>query len=83
LLIAALNGLEILASCWRCTKCSPTKEHCYTIDGPEFGPDNEGRPVMIVRALYGLISSGARWRDHMASTLRSLGFKGCLADPDI
>jgi hypothetical protein len=38
---------------------------------------------MIVRALYGLRSSGARWRDHMASTLRSLGFKGCLADPDI
>jgi hypothetical protein len=28
-----------------------------------------------VRALYGL--------DHMTSTLRSLGFKGCLADPDV
>jgi hypothetical protein len=62
---------------------APTKERCYTIAGPKFGPDNEGRPVLIVRALYGLRSSGTRWRDYMASTLRSSGFKGCLADPDI
>jgi Zinc knuckle len=61
----------------------PAKERCYIIAGPEFGSDNEGRPVMIVRALYGLRSSGAIWRDHMASTLRLQGFKGCLADPDI
>ena len=62
---------------------APTKEKCYTIAGPEFGPDNEGRPVLIVRALYGLRTSGARWRDHLAGTLRDLGFKSCLADPDV
>jgi Reverse transcriptase (RNA-dependent DNA polymerase) len=83
-LIAALNGLKILAGdVQNAYLNAPTKECCYTIAGPKFGEANEGRPVMIVRALYGLRSSGARWCDHMASTLRSLGFKGCLADPDI
>jgi Reverse transcriptase (RNA-dependent DNA polymerase) len=82
--IAALNGLKILAGdIQNAYLNAPTKERCYTIAGPEFGKDYEKRPVMIVRALYGLRSSGARWRDHMASTLRTLGFKGCLADPDI
>jgi hypothetical protein len=38
---------------------------------------------MLVRAQYGLRNSGAKCRDHIASTLRLLGFKGCLADPDI
>jgi hypothetical protein len=41
---------------------APTKERCYTIAGPEFGPDNEERSVLVVRTLYGLRSSGARWR---------------------
>jgi hypothetical protein len=43
---------------------APTEERCYCIAGQEFGANNVGRPVKIVRALYGLRSSGARWRDH-------------------
>jgi hypothetical protein len=42
-----------------------------------------GRPVLIVRALNGLRSSGTRWRDHIASTLRDDCFMNCLADPDM
>jgi hypothetical protein len=53
-LIAALNGLDILAGdVQNAYLNAPTKERCYTIAGPKFCPDNEGRPVMIVRALYG------------------------------
>jgi hypothetical protein len=52
-----------------------TKESSYTIAGPEFGKDNKKHPALIVWALYGLRSSGARWRDHIASTLQTLGFK--------
>lgn len=82
--VAALNGLDILAAdVQNAYLNAPTKEKVYTTAGLEFGPDNVGRPVLIVRALYGLKSSGARWRDHMASTLREAGFKGCLADPDV
>jgi hypothetical protein len=84
LTIASLNDLEVLAAdVQNAYLNAPTKEKCYTIAGPEFGPDNEGRPVLIVRALYGLRSSGARWRDHLADTIKSLGFKACLADGDV
>jgi hypothetical protein len=38
---------------------------------------------MIARALYGLKSSGARWRDHTAATIREAGFINCKADPDV
>jgi hypothetical protein len=39
--------------------------------------------MIIVRALYGLKSSGAAYRAHFATTLIELGFTSCLADPDV
>ncbi len=42
-----------------------------------------GRRAIIVRALYGLKSSGAAYRNHLASYLRELNFISCLADPDV
>jgi hypothetical protein len=50
-LIAALNGLKILAGdIQNAYLNAPTKECCYTV-AAEFWEANEGRPVMIVRAL--------------------------------
>jgi hypothetical protein len=43
----------------------------------------EGAVVLIVRALYGLKSSGARFRDAMVNTLHLRGFQSSKADPDI
>jgi hypothetical protein len=60
-----------------------TKEKVYFIAGMEFGKENVGKPVEIVRALYGLKSSGKEWREHMANTLRDAGFTSCKADPDV
>jgi hypothetical protein len=78
LTLASLNGLSVMsADVQNANLNAPTKEICYTIAGPELGPTNEGRPVLIVRALYGLRSSGARWRDHLASTIRTMGFSAC------
>lgn len=83
-LVAALNDLDVLAAdVQNAYLNAPTKEKIYAIAGPEFGPERQGRPVYIVRALYGLKSSGARWRDHMAATLRGLEFTPCKADPDV
>jgi len=83
-LVAALNDLDVLAAdVQNAYLNAETKEKVYTIAGLEFGPDNVGRPVLIVRALYGLKSSGARWRDHMAASLREAGFDSCKADPDV
>jgi len=39
--------------------------------------------VVIVRALYGLESSGAAWHSMLAESIYSMGFQPCLADPDI
>jgi hypothetical protein len=81
--IAALNGLELLgADVQNAYINAQTKEKVYTMAGLEFG-SNAGRPAIIVRALYGLKSSGARWRDHLASILRQEGFKSSLADADV
>jgi hypothetical protein len=83
-LIAALNDLEILsADVQNAYLNAHTKRKIYTTAGPEFGQGKEGQPVMIVRALYGLRSSGAHLQGHLAATLREAGFKACKADADV
>jgi hypothetical protein len=49
---------------------------------PEFGED-AGKRAFIVRALYGLKSAGADFRNHMASCMDHLGWKPCLVDRDL
>jgi hypothetical protein len=82
--IAALNGLDILAAdVQNAYLCAPTTEKIHTTAGLEFGSDNVGRILKIVRALYGLRSSGKCWHDHLAQVLRDLGFESSKADPDV
>jgi hypothetical protein len=82
-LIAALNDIDVLgADVQNAYINAETNEKVYTTAGPEFG-SNEGRPAIIVHALYGLKSSGAQWRDHFAKILKQLGFKNSKADPDV
>jgi hypothetical protein len=50
--------------------------------GPEFG-DNAGKRALIVRALYGLKSVGAAFRNHLVSCMDHLGWMPCLADRDL
>ena len=54
----------------------------HTTLGTEFG-ENKGKTAIIVRAFYGLASSGARFRNHLADCMHHLGYKSCLADPDL
>lgn len=82
--IAALNGLEVLVGdVQNAYLNAPTKEKTYSIAGIEFGPTRVGLPALIVRALYGLKSSAQRWREHIAQTLRDMGYKSSLGDPDV
>lgn len=82
-LLAALNDLDILAAdIQNAYLNAPTEEKVWFRAGEEWG-DNAGKPVLIVRALYGLKSSGQAWRTFLSETLRKLGFSSCLADPDI
>eukprot|EP00978_Attheya_sp_CCMP212_P010641 scaffold25919_cov25-Attheya_sp.AAC.1 len=84
LTLAALNDLEVktedVANAFLQV---PVLEKICSICGPEFGP-NEGRKVILVRACYGLCSASTAFRNHiMADCMDSLGFKSCLADQDI
>ena len=83
-LLAALNDVDIVAAdVGNAYLNATTKEKVYIITGPEFGPLEQGKVAVIVRALYGLKSSGAMWRSHFAANLRDMGFTSSLGDPDI
>ena len=82
LILTALNDLGV--------KCvdglnayitAPVKQKIWTYLGPEHG-DDEGKKAIIVRALYGLKSSGAAFRAHLFEFMATLGYKKFLADPD-
>jgi len=82
-LVAALNDLDVLAAdVTNAYLNAPTDEKFYTIGGKEFGSD-EGKHILIVRALYGLKSSGAAWHKHLAQTMNDLNFTPCRGDPDM
>ena len=59
-----------------------TKEKVYCKAGPEFG-ENEGKIVVIKKALYGLASSSACFHSHFADVLRSFGFTATRFDNDV
>ena len=83
LTIAALNDLNVLgADVQNAFLTAPNKEKCWMIAGPEFGPD-EGKTLLVVKALYGLKSASFSFRSYMAEKLSELGFQSSLADPDV
>ena len=59
-----------------------TSEKVCFVAPPEFG-ELGGHLLVIVKALYGLRTSGARFRARLAKSLRSLGFHPCKNEPDI
>ena len=84
LMLAALNDLQVLtADIQNAYLTSPCQEKIYTILGPEFGPHRQGRKALVIRALYGLKSAGAAFRNHLASCLSHLGYESSKGDPDV
>ena len=83
LLLVSLNELEVLAcdiqNAYMTADCL---EKIYIIAGPEFGSE-EGSIMIIRKALYGLKSSGAAFRAHLAETLYDLSYLPSKADPDV
>ena len=83
LLIGELNGLKLCAGdISNAYLTSYTSEKVYVIAGPEFG-ELEGHTLIISKALYGLQTSGARYRESFSDVLRSMGWNPTLADPDV
>jgi hypothetical protein len=77
------NELEILAcdiqNAYLTADC---REKIYIIAGPEL-KSLEGGIMIIRKALYGLKSSGAAFRAHLAETFYNLNYLPTKADPDV
>ena len=83
-LVAALNDLEI--KCCNILNAylnAPCLEQIWTQAGREFGDADKGSCMVIVRALYGLQSSGKSWSLMISWTMRDMGFTSCKADADL
>ena len=83
LTIAALNDLQVMScdiqNAYLTADC---REKIWTYAGPEFGSE-QGSIMFVRKALYGLKSSGAAFRAHLAETLHDIGFCLTRADPDV
>jgi hypothetical protein len=83
LFVGELNNLEVMVGDISSAylEAHTQEKVCFTA-GPEFGP-LAGHLLVIDRALYGLRTSGARWHDRFADTLKDMNFNQCKADPDV
>jgi hypothetical protein len=80
--LATLNDLGVCAAdIGNAFLYGRTREKVYIIAGPEFGED-QGKPLIIDKGLYGLQSSSARFHEHLATKLRMMGYTPSYADPD-
>ena len=59
-----------------------TKERVCFVATSAFG-ELEGHTMIIVKALYGLQTSGARYHECFADTMHDMGFQPCLNEPDL
>jgi hypothetical protein len=83
LLMAALNDLNVkVGDVLNAYITAPITEKVWTVLGPEFCID-AGKSAIIVRALYGLKSTGAAFCAHLASFMHQMGYTSCKADPDL
>lgn len=81
--LAELNGLSVWGTDIDSAYLqSFTKEKVYFVAGPEFG-ERAGHTFIVIKALYGLRTSGQRWHDRLYDVLTAMGFFPSRADPDI
>ena len=54
----------------------------YTKIAQEFGTEYMGKKALTVRAIYGLKSADADFRNHLRDYMRYIGHESCPVDPD-
>jgi hypothetical protein len=83
MLIAQMNNLSVCAAdVGNAFLYATNHEPVYVVAGPEFGND-EGKRMIIDKALYGLRSASARFHEHLSEQLRRLGFRPSRMDNDL
>jgi hypothetical protein len=82
-LLAALNDLDIVAcDVGNAYLNAPCREKIGFVARLEFG-SRQGTAINIVRALYGLKSSGAAFFAMFNASILEMGFVPTVADPDV
>ena len=83
LTLAAPNNLEVKAAdIQNAYLTAPVSENIWAVLGLEFRTDDVNRAV-IVRALYGLKSAAASFRNHLAKCMRQLGYESYIVNRDL
>jgi hypothetical protein len=67
---------------WTASLEACTKEKLHIVAGPEFR-DQQGNGMVVVKALCGTCTSGARFHEKFADTLLAVQFLPCKADPNV
>ena len=81
--LSQLNNLEIWgADVGNAYLEAYTDEKLCIMAGPEF-KELQGHLLIMLKALYGTRSGGARWHDRLFDILQELKFKPSKADPDV
>ena len=81
--LSQLNNLEIWgADVGNAYLEAYTDEKLCIMAGPEF-KELQGHLLIMVKALYGTHSGGARWHDRLFDILQEMKFKPSKADPDV
>ena len=81
--LSQLNNLEIWgADVGNAYLETYTDEKLCIMAGPEF-KELQGHLLIMVKALYGTRSGGARWHDRLFDILQEMKFKPSKADPDV
>ena len=81
--LSQLNDLEIWgADVGNAYLEAYTDEKLCIIAGPEF-KELQGHLLIMIKALYGTHSGGARWHDRLFDILQELNFKPSKDDPDV
>ena len=81
--LSQLNDLEIWgADVGNAYLEAYTDQKLCIIAGPEF-KELQGHLLIMIKALHGTHSGGARWHDRLFDILQELKFKPSKADPDV
>ena len=82
-LAAALNDLENkMCDIGNAYLNAETREHLWFTSGQEWG-SRAGYEVIILRALYGLKTSGDKWKKTFSNNIKNtLGYSACIRADD-
>ena len=83
--IESANNLEVMmGDIGNAYLNTNTQENIYTRAGVNFelaGIMAEGNLLEVIKAMYGLPTSGNMWYSHLLHTLREMGFRTTCFDP--